>query len=166
MINSVHRFLLLIPNPNFLLYSCNSFIIVRFLRNFRYQFRIGNLSILTDNHYRTCQQTGKRSVGHAYPVVFIKIGETEIRQRNHILNTLRCTETCMCKGKSLEIANTTVSGRPAASLLNLRTEVAHTPVSRLGKIFKITFFPFSSFKENEDKSVLPIRNRGQQSPPL
>lgn len=101
MINSVHRFLLLSPNPNFLLYGCNSFIIVWFLRNFRYQFRIGNLSILTDNHYRTCQQTGKRSVCHAYPVVFIKIGETEIRQRNHILNTLRCTETCMCKRQVL-----------------------------------------------------------------
>ena len=28
-------------------------------------------------------------------------------------------------------------------MLNLRTEVAHTPVSRLGKIFKITFFPVS-----------------------
>ena len=55
MINSVHRFLLLIPNPNFLLYSCNSFIIIWFLRNFRYQFRIGNLTILTDNHYRTRQ---------------------------------------------------------------------------------------------------------------
>ena len=54
-LSTVHRFLLLIPNPNFLLYSCNSFIIVRFLRNFRYQFRIGNLSILTDNHYRTRQ---------------------------------------------------------------------------------------------------------------
>ena len=34
MINSVHRFLLFIPNPNFLLYSCNSFIIIWFLRNF------------------------------------------------------------------------------------------------------------------------------------
>lgn len=55
MINSVHRFLLFIPNPNFLLYSCNSFIIIWFLRNFRYQFRIGNLTILTDNHYRTRQ---------------------------------------------------------------------------------------------------------------
>lgn len=82
-------------------YSFNRFIIVWFLCNFRYQFRIGNLAILADNHYRTCQQTGKRSVGHTYSVVFIKIGETEIRQRNHIRNTFRCTETCMCKRQIL-----------------------------------------------------------------
>ena len=141
MINSVHRFLLLIPNPNFLLYSCNSFIIVWFLRNFRYQFRIGNLTIFADNHYRTCQQTGKRSVCHAYPVVSSK-SEKRKSDKGITFSIPSVVQKRACaKGKSLEIANTTVSGRPAASLLNLRTEVAHTPVSRLGKIFKITFLP-------------------------
>lgn len=70
MINSVHRFLLLSPNPNFLLYGCNSFIIVWFLRNFRYQFRIGNLSILTDNialrGYENGSLTPYGSEGYAY----------------------------------------------------------------------------------------------------
>ena len=32
---------------------------------------------------------------HKYPEGFIKIVEFEYRQSNHILKTLRCTETCM-----------------------------------------------------------------------
>ena len=48
-------------------------------------------------------------------------------------------------GRALEIANTTVLGWFAASWLNLRTEVAHTPVSILGKMFRIRYLPFPSF---------------------
>ena len=40
----------------------------------------------------------------------------------------------------------------AASLLNLRTEVAQTAVSKLGKMFKITFLPSKDFKDKFDKS--------------
>ena len=68
------------------------------------------------------------------------------------------------KGRSFETANTTVSGKPAANSLNLRTEAAHTPVSRLGKILRITFFPFSSFKEKEDKSVFTNSKSGATAP--
>ena len=71
----------------------------------------------------------------------------------HFQYLLSYRNSSVQKGRSLEIANTTVSFSPAAILLNLRTEVAHTLVSRLGKIFKITFLPFKSFREKEDKSV-------------
>lgn len=68
------------------------------------------------------------------------------------------------KGRSLEIANTTVSLRPAPILLNLRTDVAQTLVSRLGKIFRITFLPFRSFREKEDKSVFTNSKSGATLP--
>ena len=61
----------------------------------------------------------------------------------------------------MEIAKTTVSGRLAASLLNLRTDVAQTLVSKLGKIFNITFFPFKSFKKKEERSEEPFMEKLQ-----
>jgi hypothetical protein len=54
------------------------------------------------------------------------------------------------KGKSLEIHTTVVFSKPEAVLLNALTEVAQVPVSILGKMFKITFFP-----EKSDKLFLP-----------
>jgi thiol peroxidase len=67
-------------------------------------------------------------------------------------------------GKSFEMANTTVSFIPAAILLNLRTEVAHTPVSRLGKIFRTIFLPFRSFSAKEDKSLFTSSKSGATFP--
>lgn len=68
------------------------------------------------------------------------------------------------KGKSFEIANTIVSGKEAANLLNLRTEVAQTAVSRLGKIFNTTFLPLKSFNEKVDKSVFTNPKSGATVP--
>ena len=48
------------------------------------------------------------------------------------------------KGKSFEMANTRVSFILDASWLNLRTLVAHTPVSKLGKIFSTNVLPLKS----------------------
>ena len=59
----------------------------------------------------------------------------------------------LANGKSFEIANTTVFFNDAASLLNLRTEVAHVDVSRLGKMFNTTLFPLSDSNESVDRSV-------------
>ncbi len=47
-------------------------------------------------------------------------------------------------GRSLVIARTTTFSFPAASWLNLRTEVAQTEVSRLGEMLSTTFLPFRS----------------------
>ena len=48
------------------------------------------------------------------------------------------------KGRSLETATTVVLSRDAASSLNLRTEVAQTEVSRLGKMFSTMRRPMRS----------------------
>jgi hypothetical protein len=48
----------------------------------------------------------------------------------------------------------------------LRTDVAHTGVSTLGKIFKITLWPFKSDNLSSDKSVLVTANSGQARPIL
>jgi len=48
------------------------------------------------------------------------------------------------KGRSLETATTVVLSRDAASSLNLRTEVAQTEVSRLGKMFSTMRRPLRS----------------------
>src|SRR5699024_8243501 len=68
------------------------------------------------------------------------------------------------KGRSLEIANTIVLSISAASLLNVRTDVAHTLVSRLGKIFRTTRLPFSLAKVNSDKSVFTNEKSGATEP--
>ena len=68
-----------------------------FLRDFRNKFRIGNLSILTHNNHRTSQQATQWPVCHTYTIVFIKIRETEVRQRNYVFNTFCGAETGMCK---------------------------------------------------------------------
>src|SRR5450759_4347970 len=64
------------------------------------------------------------------------------------------------KGRSFEIPRTTVPGLPAASWLNFRIAVAQVEVSRLGKIFRILFFPFSSDKEKFARSDLTSLNSG------
>src|SRR6056297_675752 len=56
-------------------------------------------------------------------------------------------------GRSREMHNTSVSSSPAAASLNLRTEAAHVPVSRLGKIFSTSFLALKSAKLTLDKSV-------------
>ena len=58
----------------------------------------------------------------------------------------------MSKGRSFEIPRTIVPTFPAANWLNLRTEVAHTEVSRLGNIFSMSFFPLSSDRERVERS--------------
>ena len=68
------------------------------------------------------------------------------------------------KGRSLEIANTIVLSISAASLLNVRTDVAHTLVSRLGKMFRTTRLPFSLAKVNSDKSVFTNEKSGATEP--
>ena len=57
------------------------------------------------------------------------------------------------------MASTTVSGSDAASWLNLRTDMAQTPVSRLGKMFRMTRLPFKLLRESVPRSVLTSRNR-------
>ena len=44
--------------------------------------------------------------------------------------------------------------------------MAHTLVSKLGKILSITFFPLSSLKLNVDKSLFTKVNSGALSPTL
>ena len=68
------------------------------------------------------------------------------------------------KGKSLETANTTVSGCEAASLLKRLTDAAHTLVSKLGKTFITTFFPFKSLSDNSDKSLFTPLKSGASVP--
>src|SRR5664280_209204 len=67
-------------------------------------------------------------------------------------------------GRSFEIPRTTVPVFPAASWLNLRTEVAQVEVSRLGKIFRISFFPLSSERERSVRSDFTRVNPGATLP--
>ena len=89
---------------------------------------------------------------------------SECRKRNYFVNSFCGTETSVCKGRSLEIANTIVLSISAASLLNVRTDVAHTLVSRLGKMFRTTRLPFSLAKVNSDKSVFTNEKSGATEP--
>jgi len=57
------------------------------------------------------------------------------------------------KGRSFEIASTTVFLISDASLLNFLTEVAQTDVSRLGKILSMTFLPLCSKSDILPRSV-------------
>ena len=47
-------------------------------------------------------------------------------------------------GRSADTHSTTVSSRPAARSLNVRTLVAHVGVSMLGKMLSMTFLPARS----------------------
>ena len=68
------------------------------------------------------------------------------------------------KGRSADTANTTVLFKEAASFLNFLTEAAQTPVSMLGKILRIIFFPFKSDKLTSDRSPLTRTNSGAVLP--
>ena len=59
-------------------------------------------------------------------------------------------------GRSADTATTVVSSRSATRELNSRTEAAHTPVSRDGKMFRITRRPRSSRRVTGDRSA-PVR---------
>ena len=68
------------------------------------------------------------------------------------------------KGKSMDTANTCTFSKWAAFTLNLRTDVAHTEVSRLGKIFNITRLPLRLPKDNSLKSPATAVKSGAISP--
>src|SRR5690554_7245461 len=68
------------------------------------------------------------------------------------------------KGRSADIPRTTVLFSPAASLLKRRTEAAHTPVSRLGKMFNTTFFPLQSARDTSASSPLTRVKSGAVAP--
>ena len=55
-------------------------------------------------------------------------------------------------------------GKEAASLLKRLTDAAHTAVSRLGNTLITTFFPFSSFRDNSDKSLFTPLKSGASAP--
>ena len=52
----------------------------------------------------------------------------------------------------------------AASSLNLRTDIAHVPVSIEGKIFNTTFFPASSDSVTSPKSAFTNVKSGADVP--
>ena len=58
------------------------------------------------------------------------------------------------KGRSFDTHTIATLGTLAASVWNLRTEVAHTPVSTLGKIFRSTFLPLKSAKATSFNSLV------------
>ena len=64
------------------------------------------------------------------------------------------------KGRSFETFKTTVFSRLAADSLNFLTELAHTPVSMLGKMLIRTFLPLKSFNFIVERSVLTNLNFG------
>ena len=59
------------------------------------------------------------------------------------------------KGRSIDTLSTAASSRPAAFWLNARTLAAHTPVSTLGKMLRITVLPAKSPSETSS-SVPPV----------
>ena len=56
-------------------------------------------------------------------------------------------------GKSADTQITCVLSRPAACSLNLRTDVAHVPVSIEGKMLRITRLPLRSARVTSPKSA-------------
>jgi hypothetical protein len=67
-------------------------------------------------------------------------------------------------GRSFEIARTTVLLSDAACSLNFRIAVAHTEVSRLGKMFSTTRLPEISLSDISDRSLLTSVNPGAVVP--
>src|SRR5258706_16246296 len=68
------------------------------------------------------------------------------------------------KGRSFETPTMTVLGRLATSVLNLRTDVAQTPVSIDGKMFRMTFLPAKSLSDTSDRSVFVSLKSGALLP--
>lgn len=68
------------------------------------------------------------------------------------------------KGRSFDTATTVVLSSEAASWLNLRTEVAQTAVSRLGKMFRTMRRPFSSSLRSSVRSPRVRVNWGAMLP--
>ena len=68
------------------------------------------------------------------------------------------------KGRSMDRHSTTVFSSPAARALNCRTDKAHVGVSRLGKIFSITFFPLKLDKLTSSIFALTARKSGASCP--
>src|SRR6266481_10185152 len=72
----------------------------------------------------------------------------------------------MANGKSADITNTTVFASLLAASLNLRVEVAHVGVSRLGTIFSTLRLPAKSFSDTSFKSLSTSVNAGAVWPTL
>src|SRR5687768_12060437 len=60
----------------------------------------------------------------------------------------------IANGRSFDTQTTTVFGSAAAFWLNVRTDVAQTPVSMLGKMLSTTFLPARSCLRSGERSVL------------
>src|SRR5207245_8777721 len=63
-----------------------------------------------------------------------------------------------------DTTSTTAFGSLPAASLNLRVEVAHTEVSRLGTMLRIFFFPLNSASETSFRSVLVSLKSGAFAP--
>src|SRR6185369_12027728 len=68
------------------------------------------------------------------------------------------------KGRSAEITATTALARLPAFSLNLRVEVAHTAVSRLGTILRILRLPAKSDRDTSFRSLPTSLNSGAVAP--
>ena len=124
------------------LHRSERLVIIGLLRDLGHQFGIDDFAVPVDDHHRTSQQPFQRAVGHQHAVALIERGFPEIRHGNDILD-------------SLDRAKTRMSERQA-----------QTPVSRLGKIFRITCFPRKSFRERVERSVLTNSKSGAAAPAL
>src|SRR5688572_23860273 len=59
----------------------------------------------------------------------------------------------IANGRSFDTQRTTVFASAAAFWLKVRTDVAQTPVSMLGKMLSTTFLPVRSFLASGDRST-------------
>ena len=66
----------------------------------------------------------------------------------------------MANGRSAEITRTTAFFMPLARSLNLRVEVAHTAVSRLGTMLSTLRLPAKSFSDTSLRSLPTSVNAG------
>ena len=146
------------------LHRSERLVIIGLLRDLGHQFGIDDFAVPVDDHHRTSQQPFQRAVGHQHAVALIERGFPEIRHGNDILDSLDRAKTRMSERQVFRNGQHDRSRQLRRE--NLRTDAAQTPVSRLGKIFRITCFPRKSFRERVERSVLTNSKSGAAAPAL
>ena len=148
------------------LHRSERLVIIGLLRDLGHQFGIDDFAVPVDDHHRTSQQPFQRAIGHQHAVALIERGFPEIRHGNDILDSLDRAKTRMSERQVFRNGQHDRSRQLRREFVELRTDAAQTPVSRLGKIFRITCFPRKSFRERVERSVLTNSKSGAAAPAL
>ncbi len=119
-------------------------LVVGLLPDLGHELAIDDPVVLVEDHHGAGGDPSERAVLDEHAVVLREVLPAHERERHHITTFWSPSvvqKRFEANGRSADTTSTTVFASFPAASLNLRVEVAHTSVSRLGTMFRIFLLP-------------------------